>query len=523
MTGDSQVVERVTIVGGGDAGLLTALALEKGLPGTDIVVIDDFEESVPEVGKSTLTALVRVLHESLGIDQQRLTQNVKLAWKTSVYFEDWCGKSFHSPLGASIPVVNSFDARSTSEPRAIRSENLTHDHLSEFHEFYYRYQEGEFSTLYGELAERPGKSPIAISPRNPMAVEMGLGEVAYHFDSNSLNRFLRTLCRERSVSLVNDRITDVTVTDGRIEQIASESTNYTADLYVDASGFKRLLMNELDNKFLPFDLPVDSAVVTTTDLDLSDVVSATVVTSGDAGWFWQIDTVDVRDLGYVYSSSHVSDEEAKREFIEHRDEDIADNEFRRYRFDSGVMEKAWVNNCVLAGNALGFVEPLQSTALTTSALLAERLARLLGQHGGVNHQGLRDLYNETSLATWEDIYKFVSLYYTFNDGETAFWEDARSVDPGEIPQCEAYQESGFAAPGDRLTLTQPDTGLNGWYLYHVILRELGVESEFFENLEFDVDPEVADAVDSYTAGLSDRADDFLTYEQFYSQFHPGFD
>lgn len=523
MTGDIHQINQVKIVGGGDAGLLTALALEKALDEADIVVIDDFEEAVPEVGKSTLTALVRVLHESLDIDQQRLTQNVKLAWKSTVHFEDWCGRSFHSPLGASIPVVNSFDERSTSEPRAIRSENLTHGHMAEFHEFYYRYQKGEFSTLYGELAERPGLSPIIISPQNPMAVEMGLGEVAYHFDSNSLNRFLRTVCRERGVSLVDDRITDIEVNDSRIERIASKSTNYTADLYMDASGFKRLLMCELENDFVRFDLPVDSAVVTTTDLSLSDVVSATVVTSGDAGWFWQIDTVDVRDLGYVYSSDHISDEAAKRELIETRGEDIYLDEIRQYRFESGVMERAWVENCVVVGNALGFVEPLQSTALTTSALLAERFARLLGQHGGVNHRGVRKMYNSTTRETWDDIYKFISLYYMFNDGTTEFWKDARSIDPGTIPQHESYQQSGFAAPGDRLSLTQPDTGLNGWYLYHLVLNQLGVESEFFEELEFTVDPAVAEAVDSYTEGLAGRADEFLSYQQFFGSFHPGFD
>lgn len=524
MRASSNPIESIVVVGGGDAGLLTALALEKGLASTDIMVIDDFEESVPEVGKSTLTELVRVLHDSLDINSERLINNVKSAWKTTVYFKDWCGvEPFHSPLGASIPMVNHYEPGDLAEPEVTRTNTLSQGHEAEFQEFYYRYKQGEFSTMYGKLAEHPGQTPVTFSPRRPTSVQMGLQEVAYHFNSHSLNDFLRTLCEERGVDLVNDRITLVKTHDDHIERIASESTTYSADLYVDASGFKRLLMSELSNDFIEFDLPVDSAAVTTTDLSISDIVSATVVTSGDAGWFWQIDTIDVRDLGYVYSTSHLSDEAAKRELIATRDEELDPDDIRLYRFESGVMETAWRNNCVVAGNSLGFVEPLQSTALTTSALLAERLARLLGKHGRINHEGVRRLYNSSSLATWHEIYKFISIYYKFNQGETPFWEDARSIDAGEIPQLEAYQDSGFAAPGDWLSLTQTDAGLNGWYLYLLILHELGVESQFLERLEIEVDPAVQHTVDAYTASLSERAEEFLSYEEFYHTFHPGFD
>jgi len=39
---DVQRIDSIAIVGGGDAGLLTALALEKGLDHTDVAVINDF-------------------------------------------------------------------------------------------------------------------------------------------------------------------------------------------------------------------------------------------------------------------------------------------------------------------------------------------------------------------------------------------------------------------------------------------------------------------------------------------------
>lgn len=523
MSNDQQHrIDSIGVVGGGDAGLLVALALEKGLDDTEVFVVDDFGESVPEVGKSTLGYLLTFLHERLEIKPSRLVEEVKLAFKTTVYLKDWCGKEFHSPLGKPLPTVRQVDTSGWAEP-SVLGEELTPENEAVFDEFHYRYETDEYTTLYNQLAETPGKSPMTIDEKNVFNIKKGLPDASYHFNSRSLNRFLRTICAERGVELIDDRVTEVTTADGWIERLAGDEGEYTADLYVDASGFRRVLMDELEVPMREFDLPVDSAVVATTDLSLSEIVSATVVTSGEAGWFWQIDTVDVRDLGYVYSSEHSSDEDAVQEFLERRPEEIDPDEIRRYRFESGVLETPWVTNCVAVGNAVGFVEPLQSTALTTSARLADRLATFLGLHGRINHQGLRDLFNETTLATWEEVYDFVSLYYKYNSGTTPFWEDAREINPNVIQQVETYRASGFCAPGTRAVLTRKGTDMNNYYLYYLVLKGLGVESEFHETLEHEPDPTVVERVEEYTDSVHERIDDFLSYEEFYHAFHPGFE
>ncbi|MEY7850209.1 tryptophan 7-halogenase [Natrarchaeobius sp. A-rgal3] len=519
---DNRRIESIGVVGGGDSGLLTALALEMGLDEVEIFVVDDFDQSVPEVGKSTLQFLQTFLHDRLEITPTRLIEEVKLGFKTTVYLKDWCGKEFHSPLGKPLPTVRQVEMDNWVDP-TVDGEGLTAENEPVFDEFYYRYHEDEYTTVYNELAETTGKSPMVIDSQDVFNIRKGLPDASYHFNSQSFNQFLRTVCAERDVELIDDRITEVTAADGRIERIEGDEGAYDADLYVDASGFRRVLMDELEVSVREFDLPVDSAVVATTPLDLSEIDSATIVTTGEAGWFWQIDTVDVRDMGYVYSSEHISDEDALAEFLERRSEDIEPDEVRRYRFDSGVLETPWVGNCVAVGNAVGFVEPLQSTALTTSARLADRLATFIGMHGRVNHQGLRELFNETTLATWGEIYDFVSLYYKYNSGTTAFWEDAREVNPGPIQQVETYRASGFCAPQTRAALTRTGTDLNNYYLYYLVLKGLGVESEFYENLEYDPDPAVVEQVEEYTDSVHERVDDFLSYEEFYHAFHPGFD
>ena len=525
MSAASRQVDSITVVGGGDAGLLTALALEKGLDDVPVTVIDDFEESVPEVGKSTLTYVPHFLHNLLEIDRKRMVGEVELAWKTTVFFEDWCGVGpFHSPLGEVLPIIERVNEqrRGQAGPQA-GPHALTTDHEQGFHEYYYRHEEGEYKTLYGEIAETPGKTPLVIDDRNVTTVRKALSDAAYHFNSRGLNRFLRTICAERGIDLVNDRVSGVEVDGDAIVAIEGEVDRYEADLYVDATGFRRELMTALGNEFLEFDLPVDAAAVTTVDLDDEDIVSATVVTSGEAGWYWQIDTPGIRDLGYVYSSEYLSEEEALEEFVETRDEPIDPDDVRYYRFESGVVEQPWIGNCVATGNALGFVEPLQSTALSTTTFLATRFTQLLAKHGRVNHAGVRELYNDSTRTTWEEVYHFISIYYTYNSGTTPFWEAAKEIDPGPIDQVESYHASGFSAPEDHYRLTRIDADVNNYYLYYQILRELGVESEFYDELAFDPDPDVATEVDRYTDSLPLQTEEFLSYPEFYVSFHPGYD
>lgn len=514
MAGEGGTVDSVTVVGGGDVGLLTALALEKSLGETSIVVVDDPDASVTEVGKSTLASVPRFLHDLLEIQPARLVANVQLSWKTTVYFEDWCGvEPFHSPLGDPLPIVMNArgDARSTMA--------LTPDHTDAFHEYYHRYRHRDFSTVYGEVAERPGTAPIAFEEGDqPLSMgRMAIPSFGYQFDSRSFNEFLRAVCVERGVELRDDRVTDVVTDDDRIESLESDRGGYESDLFVDASGFERVLMGALENPFVEFDLPVDSAVATTVDIPLSDVVSATVVTTTDEGWIWQIDTwgegSGARDLGYVYSADHVADEDAERTFLETRDEPIDPDDLRRYRFDSGVVETPWLGNCVAVGNALGFVEPLQSTALSTACLLAANLARGLAKHGRINHRGLRRLYNETTRSTWEEVYDFVSVYYKYASGSSPFWRDARGINPGTSPQYEAYQDLGFSGWRELNHLTRTGTDLNGIDLYFLSFRNLGVESRFYEELDVAVDRAVAERVEAYTAGLSDEVEGFATYEE----------
>jgi tryptophan halogenase len=493
---NGQRIETVTVVGGGDAGLIAALTLDSVTPDLDVTVVDDFDEGIPEVGKSTISYIQHTFHEVLGIEKARFVSAVKPVWKASVFFTDWCGRGpFHVP----------FDdlTLAPAEPGRRR-----------FEELYHRYETGNYQTLGVEIAEQE-TSPFVEIRQNGFF--RSYDHVAYQFSTGRLNEFLREVCRERGIDLVDDEVLGVETDGERITRVAGEERRYDADLYLDATGFERLLMRNLDNEFDAFDFPLDSALVAKADLDLSEVVPATVVDSGEYGWFWQIDTWDWRDMGYVYSSEHVSREDALAEFVETREADIAEEDVVEYGFDSGHYRDAWVGNCVAVGNALGFVEPLQSTALTLNAILTEKLAELIADHHDINHRGVRGLYNEYARSKWENVYDFISVHYRYADGESEFWEDARTVnDERRLEKyVETYRENGFNSHAELDNRHGQNPRIFNQFIFYRLLRALGVESDFYEGLDLEVSPEAREAVERETEGIRSDAERHLSYEQVY--------
>jgi len=220
---------------------------------------------------------------------------------------------------------------------------------------------------------------------------------------------------------VDDEITTAETTGTHVDAVHSDTMGYDADLFVDATGVNRVLRSEQDASFRDFGFPLDAAFNVRVDRNLADVIPATVVETGDYGWFWHIDTDDNRDLGYVFASEYVDRDAALAEFRAFvaavsplvADEDpVGDaDEVDTYEFTSGYYDRAWIDNCLAIGNAGGFIEPLQSTALTANAALAMDFANLLSAHGRIADDHIRGAFNRAVERAWESIHDFIGAHY----------------------------------------------------------------------------------------------------------------
>ena len=125
---------------------------------------------------------------------------------------------------------------------------------------------------------------------------------------------------------------------------------------------------------------------------------------------WNIPLWDKIGTGYVYSSKHVSDEDAKQELIKHlesRGYDINECEFKKLPMKIGRYERSFVKNVVAIGLSAGFIEPLESNGLFTVHENLIDLWKTLRR--GVPSQYMKNAYNAGTSYNFDEFAEIHSL------------------------------------------------------------------------------------------------------------------
>jgi tryptophan halogenase len=162
----------------------------------------------------------------------------------------------------------------------------------------------------------------------------------------------------------------------------------------------------------------------------------------NAGWCWQIEHETRVNRGYVYCPAFVSDDEAEREF---RAKNPKVGPTRIVRFVSGRYRDGWAKNVAAVGNASGFVEPLEATALGVIAMQARLIAgSLIDADREVRPTQIAQ-FNTHHRRLWDNIRGFLAVHYRFNRRlDTPFWRECHEhVDlAGAAELVEHYRENG---------------------------------------------------------------------------------
>lgn len=83
---DTPPVSEVIVLGAGSAGLLTALALRRRVPGLKVTIVRSPDLGVIGVGEGTTAAFPRFLFEQLGLAPQGFYEMAQPTWKLGLKF-----------------------------------------------------------------------------------------------------------------------------------------------------------------------------------------------------------------------------------------------------------------------------------------------------------------------------------------------------------------------------------------------------------------------------------------------------
>lgn len=414
-------------MGGGSAGWLTAGILASGLTsetktGIEVLLVESPEVNPIGVGEGTWPSMRDTLR-AIGVSESDFIRECDVSFKQASCFRGWVtgaedDEYFHpfaAPAGfGELSLVPYWRANHASRPFA------------------------DVVSYQPELI-RQGRAP-----KQGMTPEWAaVANYAYHLDAGKFGLFLKKHCTEKlGVEHVLTHVSGIVAADnGDIEALeTSDRGLIRADLFIDCTGFRSMLLGE--HFAVPFvscreTLFCDSAIAMQVPYasDEAPIASATLSTAQKAGWIWDIGLPTRRGTGHVYSSAHMSADEAEsclRAYAESAGADTSKLEARRISINPGHRALFWKNNCVAVGISAGFIEPLEASALA----LIELSAAMIRDDFPATRELMdvvADRFNQRMAYRWQRIVEFLKLHYVLSRRKDSdFWLENR--EPGTIPE-----------------------------------------------------------------------------------------
>lgn len=375
------------IVGGGTAGLISALVIRKAFPLYPITLIESSEIGIIGVGEGS-TEHWSQFCEYVGIDKRELVRETDGALKRGIKFENWNGdgKNYFHAIGDPFwRTSEDYLLEKTCIDKGIPLRDITLD---------------------TDLIRMDGGINTTFQ---------------YHFNTFKLNEYLHKKCEERNIDIFKTTLTNVEMhDDGDIKSVIDENgISFSADFFIDSTGFKRFLSSKVGSKWISYKkyLPMNHAIAFPTE-DTTTLDPFTTSRALSSGWNWRISTRGRYGNGYVFCDDFINSTQAHDEVQSFYSEKV--NVAKDIKFEAGRVDNFWINNCLSIGLSASFVEPLEASSIGNSILQA--LGFVQSFEYWLIDRKISKTYNSDFIESFDNIVDFIQLHYMTKRNDSEFWK-----------------------------------------------------------------------------------------------------
>jgi len=393
-------MKNIIVLGGGTAGMFSALFSQRVFPKTKITLIKSNKIGIIGAGEGSFPNIDLFL-SFLNIDKFKLLSETKGTIKNGISFENWNNdnkKYFHGFNERFNFNVNNVFGYKTYD---YYLKQLINDNKS-----------FDINTFAGKLSYEN-------------KVDMKNMEIAFHFDARLLADYLEKIFIERGGTVVIGEYYKCISNKNKISNIKLlDNTVYPCDFIFDCTGFARLINGKFHgDSFISFKkmLPIKRAIPFFLKSE-KELRPYTRAISMKYGWMWQIPLQHRIGAGYVFDSNYISDEEAKEEVNKMLKQDI---EFLKpINFEAGRYSSPWINNCISIGLSYHFTEPIEATSISSAIFQLETLLHFIPTFHTLENSDIK-LYNKQINGSTDSLVDFIYFHYLCKRKDTVFWKKFR--------------------------------------------------------------------------------------------------
>jgi tryptophan 7-halogenase len=253
---------------------------------------------------------------------------------------------------------------------------------------------------------------------------------AYHLDATKLGTMIRDrACRDLHIHHCVDDILDVNLNEHGVASLKGNKETYTADFYVDCTGFRSVLRSRLGSASVNHPALInDYALAGPGNYDGDQPLPYTQTFAMDHGWRWRVCLQHRTGNGYAFNKSFMSIDQAAHELLT-KTPGLRAADIFEVPINNQYNPEPWKKNVVSLGLSCGFLEPLEATGLFLIHAPLKMLVPLLDDPRG------QEKFNRVWRYLYDHIAEFLSMHFTTSKlNHTEYWRSFVRPERIKLPQ-----------------------------------------------------------------------------------------